>query len=130
MAAYGWALATLEPFISPPQAGATDRYLAHQVAAYAYATLLMPKEALRQAELGLAACEAANLAAKNSIQVHGAMGVTEDTPLERMYRQARFARIYDGPDEVHITTTARRILGASPCRPADSSSCSRCFSCL
>ena len=47
-----------------------------------------------------------------AIQVHGAMGVTEDTPLERMYRHARFARIYDGPDEVHITTTARRILGA------------------
>ena len=47
-----------------------------------------------------------------AIQVHGAMGVTEDTPLERMYRQARFARIYDGPDEVHITTTAQRILGA------------------
>ena len=47
-----------------------------------------------------------------AIQVHGAMGVTEDTPLERMYRQARFARIYDGPDEVHVTTTARRILGA------------------
>ncbi len=47
-----------------------------------------------------------------AIQVHGARGVTEDTPLERMYRQARFARIYDGPDEVHITTTAQRILGA------------------
>lgn len=47
-----------------------------------------------------------------AIQVHGALGVTEDTPLERMYRHARFARIYDGPDEVHVHTTARRILGA------------------
>ena len=47
-----------------------------------------------------------------AIQVHGAKGVTEDTPLERMYRQARFARIYDGPDEVHVTTTARRILNS------------------
>ena len=45
-----------------------------------------------------------------AIQVHGAMGVTADTPLERMYRHARFARIYDGPDEVHIQSTARRIL--------------------
>jgi acyl-CoA dehydrogenase len=45
-----------------------------------------------------------------AIQVHGAMGVTEDTPLEGMYRRARFARIYDGPDEVHVMTTARRIL--------------------
>ena len=47
-----------------------------------------------------------------AIQVFGAKGVTEDTPLERMYRNARFARIYDGPDEVHITTTARRILSS------------------
>jgi acyl-CoA dehydrogenase len=45
-----------------------------------------------------------------AIQVHGALGVTEDTPLERMYRQARFARIYDGADEVHIQNTGRRIL--------------------
>ena len=45
-----------------------------------------------------------------AIQVHGALGVTEDTPLERMYRHARFARIYDGADEVHVQTTGRRIL--------------------
>ncbi|HTO05681.1 MAG TPA: acyl-CoA dehydrogenase family protein [Myxococcota bacterium] len=47
-----------------------------------------------------------------AIQVWGAKGVTEDTPLERMYRHARFARIYDGPDEVHVTTTARRVLAS------------------
>ena len=47
-----------------------------------------------------------------AIQVHGALGVTEDTPLERMYRHARFARIYDGADEVHVQTTARRILNS------------------
>lgn len=45
-----------------------------------------------------------------AIQVHGAMGVTSDTPLEKMYREARYARIYDGPDEVHTATIARRIL--------------------
>ena len=45
-----------------------------------------------------------------AVQVHGAKGVTEDTPLERMYRHARFARIYDGADEVHVQTTGRRIL--------------------
>ena len=45
-----------------------------------------------------------------AIQVHGALGVTSDTPLERMYREARYARIYDGPDEVHIQSVARRIL--------------------
>ena len=45
-----------------------------------------------------------------AIQIFGAKGVTADTPLERMYRHARFARIYDGPDEVHRVTVARRIL--------------------
>jgi acyl-CoA dehydrogenase len=45
-----------------------------------------------------------------AIQVFGAKGLTADTPLERMYRHARFARIYDGPDEVHRMAVARRIL--------------------
>jgi alkylation response protein AidB-like acyl-CoA dehydrogenase len=45
-----------------------------------------------------------------AIQAHGAAGLTDDTPLSFMYRAARFGRIYDGPDEVHIHTVARRIL--------------------
>lgn len=45
-----------------------------------------------------------------AIQVHGACGLTPDTPLDRMYRHAREARIYDGPDEVHIQSTGRRLL--------------------
>ena len=45
-----------------------------------------------------------------AMQVFGAMGMTDDTPLERMYREARFARIYDGPDEVHRWSVSRRIL--------------------
>ena len=45
-----------------------------------------------------------------AIQVHGSLGYTTDLPLEWMYRHARAARIYDGPDEVHKVTVARRIL--------------------
>ncbi|MGH0029454.1 MAG: acyl-CoA dehydrogenase family protein [Myxococcota bacterium] len=45
-----------------------------------------------------------------AIQVHGALGVTSDTPLDKMYREARYARIYDGPDEVHRMVVARRLL--------------------
>ena len=45
-----------------------------------------------------------------AIQVFGAAGVTEDHPLSMFYRQARLARIYDGPDEVHKMTVARRLL--------------------
>ncbi|HEX2170888.1 MAG TPA: acyl-CoA dehydrogenase family protein, partial [Dehalococcoidia bacterium] len=47
-----------------------------------------------------------------AIQVHGALGVSDDTPLAEMYRNARSARIYDGPDEVHRMVVARRILRA------------------
>jgi acyl-CoA dehydrogenase len=45
-----------------------------------------------------------------AIQVHGGLGVTEDTPLAQVYRMARAARIYDGADEVHKMVVARRIL--------------------
>jgi acyl-CoA dehydrogenase len=45
-----------------------------------------------------------------AIQVHGALGLTDETPLAVMYREARGARIYDGPDEVHRMVVSRRIL--------------------
>ena len=45
-----------------------------------------------------------------AIQVHGAMGVTQDTPLAQMWVHARTLRIADGPDEVHKMTIARREL--------------------
>jgi acyl-CoA dehydrogenase len=47
-----------------------------------------------------------------AIQVHGARGLTDETPLARMALHARAARIYDGPDEVHRMTAARRILAS------------------
>ncbi len=47
-----------------------------------------------------------------AVQAYGAAGLTDDTPLSHMYRAARFARIYDGPDEVHVQAVARRILKA------------------
>ena len=53
-----------------------------------------------------------------ALQAHGSLGYSTDLPLEQMYRFARAARIYDGPDEVHRQSVARRILrGYSP--PAD-----------
>ena len=42
-----------------------------------------------------------------AIQVHGAMGVSQDTPLAAMYAWQRALRIADGPDEVHLTTVAK-----------------------
>ena len=45
-----------------------------------------------------------------AIQVHGARGLTDETPLAFMAQQARAARIYDGPDEVHRMVVSRRVL--------------------
>ena len=45
-----------------------------------------------------------------AVQVHGARGLTDETPLGTMLQMARGARIYDGPDEVHRMVVARRIL--------------------
>ncbi len=45
-----------------------------------------------------------------AIQIHGALGITDDTLLSFWYRHERGARIYDGPDEVHKTSLAKSIL--------------------
>ncbi len=45
-----------------------------------------------------------------ALQVHGSLGYSADMPLEWMYRLARAARIYDGPDEIHEALVARRLL--------------------
>lgn len=45
-----------------------------------------------------------------AIQVHGGLGMLDDTPLAWWYRHERAARVYDGPDEVHKASLAKRIL--------------------
>ncbi len=45
-----------------------------------------------------------------ALQIHGSLGYSTDMPLEAMYRFARGARFYDGPDEVHRASVARQIL--------------------
>jgi acyl-CoA dehydrogenase len=45
-----------------------------------------------------------------AIQTQGALGISDDTVLSWFYRQERAARIYDGPDEVHKSVVAKRIL--------------------
>lgn len=53
-----------------------------------------------------------------ALQAHGSLGYSTDLALEAMYRHARAARIYDGPDEVHRASVARQVLrGYDP--PAD-----------
>ncbi len=58
-------------------------------------------------------------AVDTAIQVHGALGVTDDTILAHWYRHERAARIYDGADEVHKTSLGRRILRGYQTRAAE-----------
>jgi alkylation response protein AidB-like acyl-CoA dehydrogenase len=48
----------------------------------------------------------------HALQVHGGLGMTDDTILAFLYRHERAARIYDGADEVHKVSVARQILQA------------------
>ncbi|MGW8765628.1 acyl-CoA dehydrogenase family protein [Streptomyces sp. NPDC055815] len=66
-------------------------------------------------EAGLAKTAAARTlqeVADRAIQVHGAAGLGPDTGLPALLRTGRTARILDGPDELHVTSVARRVLRA------------------
>jgi alkylation response protein AidB-like acyl-CoA dehydrogenase len=52
--------------------------------------------------------------ADRCVQILGGMGVTQDTVVERIFRELRAFRIYDGPSEVHRWALARRALRAGP----------------
>ena len=70
------------------------------------------KRAARQ-EISMIKVVAANVfmdVLDRAIQVHGALGVSDDTPLALMWRQGRWLRLADGPDEVHKMAIALREL--------------------
>jgi acyl-CoA dehydrogenase len=58
------------------------------------------------------AADALSRVIDRAVQVHGALGLTDRSPLAQMYSLARGAHIYDGPDEVHRMVVSRRILKA------------------
>jgi acyl-CoA dehydrogenase len=58
----------------------------------------------------VAGAQALHNAIDRAIQVHGSVGVSDDLPLARMYRNARYARLYDGSDETHIVNVATQVL--------------------
>ena len=80
-----------------------------------YAAWKMDTEGKRAARQQISAIKvvAANMVMEvldRSIQVHGALGMTDDTPLAALWRFSRMLRIADGPDEVHKMVLARREL--------------------
>ncbi|MEU2823175.1 acyl-CoA dehydrogenase family protein [Streptomyces bacillaris] len=85
----------------------TTRPLVHE----AVALIAAGKDA--RTEVGLAKVAAARMLQQvtdSAIQVHGAAGLGPDTALPSLFRGGRAARILDGPDELHITSVAGRVL--------------------
>jgi acyl-CoA dehydrogenase len=58
----------------------------------------------------VAASEMQGRVVDRAIQVFGGMGFTKEMPLERMYRDARVTRIYDGTSEIHRMLIAQGIM--------------------
>ncbi|MDX2157386.1 MAG: acyl-CoA dehydrogenase family protein [Hyphomicrobiaceae bacterium] len=52
-----------------------------------------------------------------SMQILGGMGVTDDTMVEKIYRDVRAFRIYDGPSEVHRHSLGRRVVRGNVKKP-------------
>jgi acyl-CoA dehydrogenase len=62
-------------------------------------------------EIAMIKVQAANMVMSvldRAIQLHGALGMSDDLPIARFWRENRSMRIVDGPDEVHRMTIARR----------------------
>ena len=80
---------------------------------------------LRQ-ENGIAKVFLANMVHKvvdTAIQLHGALGYSQDTPLARWYTGIRSQRLVDGPDEVHRWTTGRNVIKAYQQHGTTASAC-------
>ena len=80
-----------------------------------YAAWKMDTEGKRAARQAISAIKivAANMVMDvldRAIQIHGSLGMTDDTPLAGMWRALRMLRLADGPDEVHKMVLARREL--------------------
>ena len=80
-----------------------------------YAAWKMDTEGKRAARQAISAIKvvAANMVMDvldRAIQVHGSLGMTDDTPLAALWRFSRMLRLADGPDEVHKMVLARREL--------------------
>ena len=55
--------------------------------------------------------EIAEKAASKAIEVHGGVGFTKDYPVEKLYRDAKIGRIYEGTSNIQLLTIAKKLLG-------------------
>jgi len=57
------------------------------------------------------ASEVAEKVASKSIEIHGGVGITKDCPVEKLYRDAKIGRIYEGTSNIQLLTIAKKLLG-------------------
>lgn len=57
------------------------------------------------------ASEAAEKIASKAIEIHGGVGVTKDYPVEKLWRDAKIGRIYEGTSNIQLLTIAKKLLG-------------------
>ena len=55
--------------------------------------------------------EVAEKVASKAIEVHGGVGITKDYPVEKLYRDAKIGRIYEGTSNIQLVTIAKKLLG-------------------
>jgi short-chain 2-methylacyl-CoA dehydrogenase len=55
--------------------------------------------------------EVAERVASKAIEVHGGVGITKDYPVEKLYRDAKIGRIYEGTSNIQLLTIAKKLLG-------------------
>jgi butyryl-CoA dehydrogenase/short/branched chain acyl-CoA dehydrogenase len=55
--------------------------------------------------------EVAEKVASKSIEVFGGVGITKDYPVEKLYRDAKIGRIYEGTSNIQLLTIAKKLLG-------------------
>jgi alkylation response protein AidB-like acyl-CoA dehydrogenase len=72
---------------------------------------------LESAMVKLFCTDAASEIIDEALQIHGGMGFSRELPLERMYRDARVTRIFEGTNEIQRVIIAREVLGGAGYRP-------------
>lgn len=71
---------------------------------------LKPRVTLESSEAKLFATEAAQRIIDQAVQIHGGQGVVRGVPVERLYRQIRALRIYEGTSEIQHLVIANQLL--------------------
>jgi butyryl-CoA dehydrogenase/short/branched chain acyl-CoA dehydrogenase len=55
--------------------------------------------------------EVAEKVASKAIEIHGGVGITKEYPVEKLYRDAKIGRIYEGTSNIQLMTIAKKLLG-------------------